>query len=107
MNKTYTEALDNSQVFDQDTESVLAKEMSACQLTQRTKALFLDQSHKAAVEFFRSEHSKREDKAKQRKELMVALYDNIMNDTGDKRLTFDQFKQRYQRSALFSKRVIR
>ena len=81
--------------------------MSACQLTQRTKALFLDSSHKAAVEFFRSEHSKREEKAKQRKELMVALYDNIMGDSGPQRLTYEQFKQRYQRSALFSKRFMR
>ena len=91
MNKTYTEALDNSQVFDQDPDSVLA-EMSACQLTQRTKALFLDQSHSAAVDFFRSEHAKREEKAKQRKELMVALYDNIMGDTGSQRLSYEQFK---------------
>ena len=52
-------------------------------------------------------HGKREEKAKQRKELMVALYDNVMGDAGPQRLTYEQFKKRYQESALFSKRFVR
>ena len=59
-NKTYSDALKSSQVFGDD------KDLSACELTQRTKAMFLDRSDQQAIDFFRSELAKRDQKASER-----------------------------------------
>ena len=97
--KTYSEALRSSAAFS-------GPNLSSCQLTQRTKALFLDGNDQGAIEFFRSELGKRELRAKERKDLMVALYDNVMDDKTKKKLNFAQFKQRHQESALFTKSLM-
>ena len=97
--KTYTDALIASQAFND-------ADLSACQLTQRTKALFLDGNDQGAIDYFRSELAKRENMAKERKDLIVALYDNVMATSDDQKLTFDQFKGKHQASALFTKRLL-
>ena len=97
--KTYSEALRSSAAFS-------GSNLSSCQLTQRTKALFLDGNDQGAIEFFRSELAKRELRAKERKDLMVALYDNVMGGKTKKKLSFAQFKQRHQESALFTKSLM-
>ena len=51
--------------------------------------MFLDRSDQAAIDFFRTELTKREDKALERKNLMVALYDNVMDSKSGKKLSFD------------------
>lgn len=35
---------------------------------------------------------------------MVALFDNVM--TSDRNLTFEEFKKKHQKSALFSRRIV-
>ena len=52
--KSFAEALGSTQVFKG------GDDLSACELTQKTKAMFLDGSHQTAIDFFRSELSKRE-----------------------------------------------
>lgn len=82
-NKSYAEALNGSNAFSD-------KDLSACQLTQKAKALFLDGSDQGAIDFFRAELAKRESRAKERKELMVSMYDNVMSTStsADKKLSF-------------------
>ena len=80
------------------------KDLSACELTLKTKALFLDGSAKAAIDSFKEDLAKREAQAAKRKELMVALYDSAMPT--DRTLTFEEFKAKHKKSALFTKRIV-
>lgn len=68
--------------------------------------MFLDRSDQAAMDFFRNELTKREDKALQRKDLMVALYDNVMDTKSGSKLSFEQFKRKHEKSKLFSQRLV-
>ncbi len=68
--------------------------------------MFLDGSDQGAIDFFRAELDKREQLAKERKELMVSMYNNVMSQSSNKKLTFDEFKDKHQKTALFSKRLI-
>lgn len=86
--KSYSDALKASNAFDN-------KDLSACQLTQRAKAMFLDGSDKGAIDFFRAELDKREKLARERKDLMVTMYDNLMSQSSKKELTFEQFKEKH------------
>ena len=57
----------------------------------------------------RAELAKREDRAKDRKDLMVALYDSVMasgEDGEDGKMTFAEFKNKHERSALQSKKLL-
>ena len=54
-NKTYQDALVSSQGGFGSDEA----DLTACELTQKTKAIFLDRSEQAAVDFFRGELGKR------------------------------------------------
>ena len=92
--KAYSEALRTCGVYD-------GEEMSACQLAQKTKAMFLEGSNQAAVDFFRRELNKREGKAKEHKDLMVALYDNVIDSKSGSKLTYEEFLSKHERSALF------
>ena len=98
--KTYTEALRDCGVYTAESD------LAPCQLTQRTKALFLEGSDKGAIDFLRSEIDRREERARERKELLVAMYDSTLKEQKNKKLSFKQFKERHQKSALFSKRLI-
>ena len=71
-----------------------------------TKAMFLDRSDQSAIDFFRSELTKREEKAQSRKDLMVALYDNVMDTKKGSVLSFDEFKRKHERSKIFSQRLV-
>ena len=53
----FENALNQSEIFNDD------KATSACQLTQRTKALFLDAGAETAVRYFREHMKKREERA--------------------------------------------
>jgi len=97
--KSYYEALTSSSAFADDQES-------ACQLTQKTKALLLDGSDQRAMELMRRELAKREETAKSRKELLIALYDDMMEAETGQKLTFQEFKEKRQKSALASKRLV-
>ena len=97
--KSFTDALLASQAFDD-------ADLSACQLTQRAKALFLDGNDQGAIDYFRSELDKRENRARERKDLIVALYDNVMATSGEEKLTFAEFKAKHEASALFTKRIM-
>jgi hypothetical protein len=51
--------------------------------------MFLDGSDKGAIDFFRAELDKREKLARERKDLMVTMYDNLMSQSSKKELTFE------------------
>lgn len=94
--KSYSDALLSSQNFSSRDG---ANDLSACQVTQRTKALFLDGQDQGAIDFLRAELTKREDRAKDRKDLMVALYDSVMasgEDGEDSKMTFAEFKKKHE-----------
>ena len=75
-------------------------------MTQRAKALFLDGNEQGAIDYFKAELEKREKKAKDRKDLIVELYNNVMSKSGDQKLTFAEFKEKHEDSALFTKRLM-
>ena len=66
----------------------------------------MEGSDKGAIDFLRSEIDRREGRARERKELLVAMYDSTLKEQNNKKLSFKQFKERHQKSALFSKRLI-
>ena len=37
---------------------------------------------------------------------MVSLYDNVMDSKSGKKLSYEQFKQKHEKSKLFSKRLV-
>lgn len=59
-------------MFDQQDDDI-----SACQLTQRTKAMFLDKGTQEAIDYFKEQINVREERSKARQALLVTLYDQF------------------------------
>lgn len=97
---TYAEALNSTQVFGK------GKELSACEITQKTKALFLDRKDEQAKKFLLEEYNKKTDLKIERQKLLVAMYDSVMKTKKGKVLSFDEFKERHEKSRLLSQRLI-
>ena len=66
---TYLEALEGSEMFHQTSDDT-----SACQLTQKTKAMFLDKGAEEAIKYFKEKLSAREQRSQDRQDLLVTLY---------------------------------
>ena len=79
--------------------------MTAMEITQRTKAVMLDDGPQAAFDFFKSEFQKLEEKAQQKKAFLVSLYDTLM--PSDEDLTFEEFVERYRKSSNLAARLAR
>lgn len=79
--------------------------MTAMEITQRTKAVMLDDGPQAAFAFFKAEFQKLEDKAQQKKAFLVSLYDTLMPNDGD--LTFEEFVEKYRKGSNIASRLAR
>lgn len=51
--------------------------LSACELTQGTKAAFLDQGGEAGIAFYKNHVSNLKNSGKAREDMLVALYDSV------------------------------
>ena len=95
---SFQDTLSASEVF-QD-----ADELSPCQLTQMTKAIFLDQGSDKAINFFRDKMKQREANSTARKELFVSLYDQLdLGSSAD--LSLEEFKEKYLASQTLAARL--
>lgn len=95
----FENALNQSEIFSNDNLT------SACQLTQRTKALFLDAGAETAVRYFREQMNKREEKATAQKDLLVKLYDEVMREPNV--MSEKEFRKRYFTSRNLASKLIR
>lgn len=68
----------------------------ACKLTQKTKAIMLDEGAEAAYSYFKDEFEKSEEKAKQSKSFLISLYDKMMPQQD---VTFEDWKDKYSQSS--------
>ena len=97
--KSYFDALVQAEVLPKQGD------MSACQLTQATKAIFLDKGPAEANAYFNQHYQTITQKGQTRDELMVKLFDEVF--TPQTTLSFEDFKESNLRSSVVAAKVAR
>ena len=97
--KSYFDALVQAEVLPKQGD------MTACQLTQATKAIFLDKGPAEANAYFNQHYQTITQKGQTRDELMVKLFDEVF--TPQTTLSFEDFKESNLRSSVVAAKVAR
>ena len=97
--KSYFDALVQAEVLPKQGD------MTACQLTQATKAIFLDKGPAEANAYFNQQYQTITQKGQTRDELMVKLFDEVF--TPQTTLSFEDFKESNLRSSVVAAKVAR
>jgi len=77
--------------------------LNACQLTQGTKATFLDLGSRAGVKFFEKHYASLQEKNEARENMLVAMYDSVFKDKDN--FTIEKFEKTYLKSSLVASRL--
>jgi hypothetical protein len=78
-------------------------DMTACQLTQATKAVFLDKGPEAATSYFNQHYQSIQSKGQTRDELLLKLFDEVF--TPQTNLSYEDFKESNLRSSVIAAKV--
>lgn len=82
------------------------EDQSACQVTQKTKAMFIDSGADVAITYFKDQMKRRQEKTDDRRKFLVSMYDETFRGQPDQPMSIEEFEKKFFSSAGLTERIL-